>query len=228
MANRRLYLFDIDGTLISSGGAGGKAMRAAFAALWEREREGFSNIEFSGRSDYAIFRSALTQSNNHAEERFEADLRRFRRAYYRRLPQSLVANTGVVLPGVFELLDRLKQDPEATLAVGTGNFKAGARMKLKHYGLYDYFVAGGYGDRTEDRAELIADGIRAATRLRGPHDVMLVIGDTVHDITSAKANGAIAVGVLTGTTAQKPLEDAGADLILPNLVDAYEMLTRLD
>jgi phosphoglycolate phosphatase-like HAD superfamily hydrolase len=228
VAHRRLYLFDIDGTLISSGGAGGKAMRAAFAALWEREREGFSNIEFSGRSDYAIFRSALTQSNNHAEERFEDDLRRFRRAYYRRLPKSLIANTGVVLPGVIDLLDRLTADPDVTLAVGTGNFKAGARMKLKHYGLYDYFVAGGYGDRTGDRAELIAEGIRSATRLRGPHDVMVVIGDTVHDITSAKANGAIAVGVLTGTTDEARLVEAGADLILPNLVGAYDALSRLD
>ncbi len=227
MANRRLYLFDIDGTLISSGGAGGKAMRAAFAALWEREREGFSNIEFSGRSDYAIFRSALRQSGNESND-FEEDLRRFRRAYYRRLPESLKVNSGVILPGVIDLLERLKLDTDATLAVGTGNFRAGARMKLQHYGLHDYFIAGGYGDRTEDRAELIADGIRAATRLRGRHDVMLVIGDTVHDITSAKANNAIAVGVLTGTTAQKTLEDAGADLILPNLEGAYEMLTRLD
>jgi phosphoglycolate phosphatase-like HAD superfamily hydrolase len=227
VVNRRLYLFDIDGTLITSGGAGGKAMRAAFSALWEREREGFASIEFSGRSDYAIFRSALVQSGN-ASEDFEQDLRRFRRAYYRRLPASLKANSGVVLPGVVDLLDRLQLDNDATLAVGTGNFRAGARMKLKHYGLHDYFISGGYGDRTEDRAELIAQGIRAATRLAGKHDVTLVNGDTVHDITSAKANNAIAIGVLTGTTAQKTLEDAGADLILPTLENAYETLSRLD
>jgi phosphoglycolate phosphatase len=57
---------------------------------------------------------------------------------------------------------------------------------------------------------------------------MVVIGDTVHDITSAKANGAVAVGVLTGTTGEERLVDAGADLILPNLVGAYETLSRLD
>jgi phosphoglycolate phosphatase-like HAD superfamily hydrolase len=227
VGNRRLYLFDIDGTLITSGGAGGRAMRAAFDALWKREREGFANIEFSGRSDYAIFRSALQQCALLGDT-FADDLRRFRRAYFRRLPLSLVNHTGVVLPGVVDLLERLKDDPDATLAVGTGNFKAGARMKLQHYGLYHYFVAGGYGDRTEDRAELIANGIRSANRIAGPHDVTLVIGDTIHDITSAKANGAVAVGVLTGTATQQMLEDAGSDLVQPNLVDAYETLARLD
>jgi phosphoglycolate phosphatase-like HAD superfamily hydrolase len=224
---KRLYLFDIDGTLITSGGAGGKAMRAAFDALWGREKEGFSSIEFSGRSDYAILRSALKQCDLLGET-FPSDLARFRRAYYRRLPSSLVRNSGVVLPGVVELLDRLKLDDDVTLAVGTGNFKTGARMKLRHYGLHDYFVAGGYGDNTEDRAVLIEQGIKAATRFAGKHDVTVVIGDTVHDITSAKANNAIAIGVLTGTTAQKTLEDAGADLVLENLVDAYETLSRLD
>jgi phosphoglycolate phosphatase-like HAD superfamily hydrolase len=227
MGNRRLYLFDIDGTLISSGGAGGKAMRAAFDALWQREKEGFASIEFSGRSDYAIFRSALKQCDLLGDS-FLDDLRRFRRAYYRRLPSSLQRNAGVVLPGVVELLDRLNLDSDATLALGTGNFKTGARMKLQHYGLHHYFVAGGYGDGSEDRAELIGQGIRSATRVAGRHDVTIVIGDTVHDITSAKANNAIAIGVLTGTTAEKTLEDAGADLVLPNLVDAYDTLSRLD
>jgi phosphoglycolate phosphatase-like HAD superfamily hydrolase len=227
MGIRRLYLFDIDGTLITSGGAGGKAMRAAFDALWKREKEGFSSIEFSGRSDYAILRSALKQCDLLGDS-FPDDLRRFRRAYYRRLPGSLVRNSGVVLPGVVELLDRLKRDSDVTLAVGTGNFKTGARMKLQHYGLHHYFVAGGYGDNVEDRAELIEQGIRAATRVAGKHDVTAVIGDTVHDITSAKANNAVAIGVLTGTTAQKTLEDAGADLVLANLENAYETLSRLD
>lgn len=227
MPSRRLYLFDIDGTLITSGGAGGKAMRAAFSALWDREKEGFSNIEFSGRSDYAIFRAALTQAG-HFGDGFEEDLKRFRRAYYRRLPGSLSANNGVVLPGVVELLDGLKGERNATLAVGTGNFRAGARMKLRHYGLDHYFIAGGYGDRTEDRAELIAQGIRAATRLAGKHGSVFVIGDTVHDITSAKANGAIAIAVTTGTTAEKTLSDAGADLVLPNLVGAFSRLSRPD
>lgn len=227
MPGKRLYLFDIDGTLIASGGAGGKAMRAAFDALWQREREGFANIEFSGRSDYAIFRSALKQCNLLGDS-FEDDLRRFRRAYFRRLPGSLQANTGRVLPGVFDLLERLKPDSGATLALGTGNFRGGARLKLRHYGLDSYFTTGGFGDRTEDRAELIAQGIRSATRQHGKHDTVFVIGDTVHDITSARANNAVAIGVLTGTTSEEALSNAGADLVLPDLLDAYRHIARPD
>lgn len=227
MTPRRLYLFDIDGTLITTGGAGGKAMRAAFRALWEREREGFSNIEFSGRSDYAIFRSALIQSGNMSDD-FADDLRRFRRAYYRRLPGSLVANQGVILPGVIDLLNQLSTVENVTLAVGTGNFKAGARAKLRHYGLDHYFRTGGFGDNTEDRAELIAQGIRSANRLVGRHDVVYVIGDTVHDVTSAQANGAVAVAVSTGTVSPETLAAVNPDMLLSDLVGAYEKLTRID
>jgi phosphoglycolate phosphatase-like HAD superfamily hydrolase len=101
-------------------------------------------------------------------------------------------------------------------------------MKLRHYGLHEYFIAGGYGDHTEDRSELIAQGIRAATRLAGRHATVFVIGDTVHDITSAKANRAVAIGVATGTATADTLSEAGADLVLPNLLGAYSMLARPD
>lgn len=222
MSQRRLYLFDIDGTLITTGGAGGKAMRAAFAALWGNGGA-FSNIEFSGRSDYAIFRQALVQVGLFGEN-FAADLRRFRRAYFRRLPASLAANQGVVLPGVVELLQRLAATKNTTLALGTGNFRRGAYHKLNHYRLDHYFRAGGYGDTTDDRAQLIASGIRAANRLHGRHHTVLVIGDTAHDVTAAKANGAVAIAVATGSVAADTLAAAGADLVLEDLVDAYDHL----
>ena len=221
MRDRRLFLFDIDGTMITTGGAGGKAMRSAFMALWENHGA-FANIEFSGRTDYAIFKQALTQAGLYSDD-FPADLQRFRRAYYRRLPASLAANQGVVLPGVVDLLDRLSRE-NATLAVGTGNFRTGAFHKLRHYGLNHYFQAGGFGDGTEDRAELIARGIRAANRLAGRHDSIFVIGDTVHDVTAAKVNGAIAIAVTTGSVSEEALSTAGADAVLPNLIGAYARL----
>lgn len=226
MTRRRLYLFDIDGTLLNTGGAGGKAMRAAFDALWAKST-GFMNVEFSGRTDYAIFRQATRQAGI-ANDNFEDELARFRRAYYRRLPASLVANEGRVLPGVVDILDQLAADENATLALGTGNFRSGAGYKLRHYGLGGYFRTGGFGDTTEDRAEMIAQGIRAATRLYGRHDSVIVIGDTVHDITAATANNAIAVGVLTGTTDEQTLMDAGADYVLADLVGAYDRLSGDD
>jgi phosphoglycolate phosphatase len=222
--SRRLFLFDIDGTLITSGGAGSSAMRAAFAALWKNE-DGFRAIEFSGRTDRAIFRDAFAAAGM-GDGDFVTDLRRFKRAYFRRLFGTLVTCEGRVLPGVHELLDVLGGEPDVTLALGTGNFRTSAGIKLRHYGLAHHFKGGGFGDRTEDRLELIADAIRSAQRAAGHHSDVFVIGDTVHDITAAKANNAIAVGVATGTASAESLGAAGADVVLATLEEAPKALLR--
>ena len=226
--SRRLYLWDIDGTLITSGGAGSGAMRAAFNALYRRN-DGFSNIEFSGRTDRSLFREALTACGLCDDDCFAEDLRRFKRAYKRRLFGSLPACDGRVLPGVVEVLDRLAIDSDATLALGTGNFRSTAAVKLGYYKLAHYFQTGGFGDSTDDRAELIAAGARAAERLSGrKHGTVFVIGDTVHDVTSAKANGFVAVAVATGVASRETLEAAGADVVLPTLESAVDVLLGRD
>jgi phosphoglycolate phosphatase len=214
---RRLYLFDIDGTLIASGGAGGKGMSAAFQAVWGLA-DGFAGVEFSGRTDRAILRDALRLTKTGGDV-FGFDLARFKRAYYRRLPDSLVATNGRVLPGVAGLLERLADDPDASLGLATGNFRHSARMKLGHYGLDAFFSAGGFGDRSEDRAEMVAAAV-GAFRAHGRHNTIFVIGDTVHDIRSAKANGVVAVGVTTGTYSAEALSEAGADIVLVSLDEA--------
>jgi phosphoglycolate phosphatase len=223
---RRLYLFDIDGTLIVSGGAGGSAMCDAFVALWRREDD-FRNIEFSGRTDLAIFRQ-ICRACDIDPEASPQDLRRFKRAYRRRLPARLRACDGRVLPGVVNLLEQLSADPDATLALGTGNFRTTAALKLNHYALAHYFQTGGFGDHTEDRAEMIAAGIRSAQRRAGAHGSVFVIGDTVHDVAAARANGCVAVGVATGTATEAALSAAGADLVLPTLESAADQLARRD
>lgn len=219
---RRLYLFDIDGTLINSGGAGSSAMRGAFTALW-RLQDGFKGIEFAGRTDRAIIRDGHVAAGFDTAA-FLGDLQRFKRAYFRRLPFSLQTTVGTVLPGVVPLLRRLGEDPDATVGLGTGNFRRGAFMKLRHYGLDGYFSLGGFGDRSEDRASMIADGIRAATRAAGRHDTVIVIGDTIHDIAAARANNAVAIGVTTGSAGEASLSAAGADIVLPTLESAAKHL----
>jgi phosphoglycolate phosphatase-like HAD superfamily hydrolase len=221
--HRRLYLFDIDGTLINSGGAGGRAMRAAFEALWS-DKAAFNGIEFSGRTDYAILKQALISAGLFDDDFAEA-VRRFKRAYFRRLRANLPASEGRVLPGVPALLQRISQDPDATVGLGTGNFRLGAGLKLGHYGLDHFFTVGGFGDSTDDRATLIAQGIRAATRKAGRHASVFVIGDTIHDITAARANGAVAVGVTTGGFDEAELSKAGADVVVETLEDAEKALS---
>ena len=220
--DRRLYLFDIDGTLITTGGAGSSAMRAAFAAIWRIE-DGFHGVEFSGRTDRAILRDALVATGLD-NGTFADQLRRFKRAYFRRLEGSLEANEGNVLPGVIELLKRLGEDERATVGLGTGNFRHSAGMKLRYYGIDDYFRFGGFGDHTEDRASMIAEGIRAGQRAIGRHGTVFVIGDTPHDIAAGKANNAVAVGVATGPSPEEVLAKAGADIVLPTLQAAAKQL----
>jgi phosphoglycolate phosphatase-like HAD superfamily hydrolase len=222
MTDRRLYLFDIDATLISTGGAGSSAMRIAFAALWGHE-DGFKGIEFSGRTDRAILRDAL-HATGLENGSFDEALQRFKRAYFRRIGRELAARDGVVLPGVVPLLRQLEEDDGATVGLGTGNFRVSAGIKLSHYGIADYFQFGGFGDKTEDRATMIEQAIRSATRAAGRHETVFVIGDTAHDIRAAKANKAIAVGVATGTVSEAELTAAGADFVLATLEHASKEL----
>ena len=197
-------------------------MRAAFAALWGDD-EPFEGIEFHGRTDRSILKQALVKTSTDMSS-FEDSLRRFKRAYFRRLPESLRARNGQVLPGVSMLLSQLATDEGATVSLGTGNFRTSAGIKLRYYGIDHHFDLGGFGDRAEVRAEIIAGAIRSANRRFGRHESVYVIGDTAHDVTSAKENGAIAVGVTTGIVKEAELSQAGADMVLPNLENAARFL----
>ena len=218
MNSKRLYLFDIDGTLLNSGGAGSAAMRAAFERVFGVE-DGFATVEFAGRSDLAIIYDALGAIGVGDGDLVEA-VRRFKRAYYRYLPAKMVERQGRLLPGVNALLDELSRDGEATLMLGTGNFRTSAGIKLRHFGIDTYFRGGGFGDRTGHRPTLVGQGIRAANRLAGKHGTVIVIGDTVYDVAAAKANGAVAVAVATGVVPRADLEAAGADIVLDTLEGA--------
>ena len=217
---RRLYLFDIDGTLLSTGGSGRAAMAQAFEAVFG-VKDGFKGVEFTGRSDLAIAHDALQQAALSNGD-FADLVSRFKRAYYRQLPALLASSSGRLLPGVERLLERLVAEDDATVSLGTGNFRASARIKLRHYGIHHHFRHGGFGDRTMVRAEIIEQGIRAANRAAGRHGAVFVIGDTVHDIAAAKANGAVAVGVATGLPTRDELASAGPDILLDTLEDAHE------
>lgn len=221
---RRLYLFDIDGTLLSTGGAASHAMGLAFGRVFAVE-DGFKGVTFTGRSDLAILQDALLNAGL-ANGDLPGLARRFKRAYMTILPRVLVDKTdaGRLHAGVVPLLQRLNADPDATVSLGTGNFRASARLKLKHYGIAEQFRFGGFGDRTTVRAGIIEQGIRAANRAVGRHGTVFVIGDTVHDVAAAKANGAVAVAVATGLPTREELATSGPDILLDSLEDAFKHL----
>jgi phosphoglycolate phosphatase len=222
----KLFLFDVDKTLVDSRGAGGRAMTAAFAQLFGID-DGFAGIGFAGRTDTAIFRDAVGVHCLDGE--FPALLARFQETYYSTLPRTLAEVQARVLPGVREVLMGLHAAPGAFLGLATGNFREAARLKLERFGLYDFFQAGGYADDSEDRAELVAIAIERLTEAGGAHGPreVYIIGDTPLDIAAAKANGARSVAVATGFFTVDELTAAGAGVVFPDFSSWQAVLDAL-
>ena len=211
----RLVLFDIDNTLLWSGGAGGLAMSRAFHDLFGIE-DGFKAIEFSGRTDRYILAEVLRQHGINGDYADRQD--RFLERYYSHLPQTLSEMQGRLMPGFPALLEALAEQPDVRLGLATGNFSGGAELKLAHYGIARFFGGGGFGEESEDRSVIVRNAVeRLAAGEAGAEAI--VIGDTPHDVSSAKANGALAVAVATGGHSAEQLRDSGADLVFEDFSD---------
>lgn len=219
-----IVIFDIDMTLVHSGGAGSRAMTRTFAQLFGVENA-FAAVEFAGRTDRAILRDGFAQ-HGMLDEGYAERAEHFRDAYLELLAEELVVANGSALPGVQRLLEALSARSDVRLGLGTGNFRAAAELKLRGHGLWSYFLDGGFADDSEDRAEVIAAAIQRLRREEEPDPAIYVIGDTAHDIAAAKANNAVAIGVATGSSGRDVLAAAGADLVLDSL-DEIEPLLRL-
>ena len=214
MTRTRPVLFDIDNTLLYTGGAGSHAMNRAFFELYGID-DGFRQIEFSGRTDLYILTEALKFGGIAGDPAGHVET--FVRTYVACLPDSLAERQGHLMPGFPQLLEALCE-AGARLGLATGNFSEGARLKLQYYKLWDYFPGGGFGEVSLERAEVVAAAIGAVADGARPEDVV-IIGDTPHDITAALANGAIAVGVATGHNTEEELRTAGAHLTFADFSD---------
>lgn len=229
-------LFDIDGTLIQSGGAGQLAFAETFAAEFGVE-ELSGQVPFAGRSDRAI---ASDLMRVHGVDPHEENWRRFRAGYLERLPTALQRKRGRVLPGVVELLDQIAAAGHPLVGLLTGNIREGADHKLQHYGLAERFSFGGFGDASPDRNGIAAAALAEAKRVAtadfaaaGGLDVCelagaMVIGDTIHDVSCARSIGAFAVAVPTGGATREELAACGPDLLLDDLSDARPLLAEIE
>ena len=218
-----VMLFDIDGTLIRSGGAGKGALEGALAAAFgvAEVRDG---VPYAGRTDAAIGTDLLVL---HGIEPSAANLDRLHRAYLNELPTALERVRGLVLPGVVELLDSLGTRPAVALGLLTGNVRRGAELKLRHHGLWERFAFGGFGDGATNRDDVARAAVADAVRHLGrepARERVWVIGDTPHDVTCARAVGAKVVGVATGWHTAEELLGAGADVVLRDLTEAGSWL----
>ena len=221
-----VYLFDIDGTLVSAGGAGKAALIDALAEEFGIAHT-LDRLTLSGRTDRAISADLLALCGLDDTDHHRA---RLLDAYLRLLPATLASRPGRVLPGVPRLLDRLAAMPGVAVGLITGNVQHGARIKLGHFGLWERFRFGGFGDRHAARDDVARDALEAVERHLGraidPGDVR-VIGDTPFDVRCARAIGARAVGVLTGWHSREEMSACSPDLLLDDLSD-HEAILALD
>ena len=223
---RRLVLFDIDSTLINTGGAGVKALKLASKKRFGTSDD-LSGIEIAGRTDSGIVRQILTK---HGITPTDEELRRFFDTYTELLVRQLPICDGRVLPGITELLERLQSHPHITLALLTGNLARGAQLKLEHYGLWKYFPFGAFADDHHDRNELGTVACARALQHTGwrfiPSSVD-VIGDTEHDVACGKAIGARAIAVATGSRPREKLAESKPDFLFDDLSQTDEVVGQL-
>lgn len=223
-----VILFDIDGTLIRSGGAGKDAMEGALRHAFQL-REIKDEVPYSGRTDRAIARDLLQV---HGIDPTPANQRALQDAYLEKLPHSLKSRGGSVLPGVNDLLQSLQKRTDTVLGLLTGNIRTGARTKLGHFGLWDYFApCGGFGDDHFDRDDVARMALREVRSHTGrdldPASIW-VIGDTPLDIKCARAIGAKAIAVATGWHPLEELAACGPDHCFPDLSDHLSLLNLWD
>ena len=181
-------------------------------------------VPYSGRTDRAIGRDVLTV---HGIEPTLANQLRLQEAYLSHLPDSLVKHGGIVCPGILQLLQALHPNDEVVLGLLTGNVRSGARKKLGHFGLWDFFVCGGFGDDHYERDDVarmaIAEMKAHLGRSVDVNDVW-VIGDTPLDVQCARAIGAKVVAVATGWHPIEELERHKPDFLFADLSSPDELM----
>jgi phosphoglycolate phosphatase-like HAD superfamily hydrolase len=218
--------FDIDGTLLHSGGAGQAAMEAALLAEFGATDEPHG-ISTAGRTDRAIVADLMSFYGITSDE---AVHERFLESYLSRLPTHLTTREGAVLPGVVELLAALDVRDDVLVGLLTGNYRLGAQAKLRHFGLDRYFRFGGYGDLHADRSDVAREALVAAKEVYGDELDLgrtWVIGDTPNDVVCGRAIGARVVAVSTGMYTSDELAASEPDYLFEDFSDPDRLLRLL-
>ncbi|MDB5336359.1 MAG: gph 2 [Planctomycetaceae bacterium] len=219
-----ILFFDIDGTLIDSGGAGKLAMESALLAefgITVSDR----HVPYAGRTDAAIIGDLLRV---HELDVTPENIKRFLVAYLGHLPVCLTQRQGQALPGVRLLLEALQGRSDVLLGLLTGNVEAGATNKLRHFGLNHFFQCGGFADNLVERNDVARVARQRAEQYLGREIdetiTLWVIGDTPHDVTCGRAIGARVLAVATGSHSVDQLKTAEPDHVVSDLTDTDQLL----
>jgi phosphoglycolate phosphatase len=228
---RRLVLFDIDGTLLSTNGAARRAFHRALLEVFGTAGA-ITGHPFDGKTDPQIARELLTDAGL-PSAMVDRQLPALWPVYLRELAIELSqpGHSTTLYPGVTELLDALAQQPETAL-VGllTGNIQPGAELKLASVRLGGRFAVGAFGSDGERRDALPAVAVARAKQLCGTAfhgEAIVIIGDTPHDVTCGRSLGVRSIGVATGSYDRSALQDAGAHATLPDFQDVDAALAAI-
>ena len=224
---KTLLLWDIDGTLTHSTGAGERALRTALREAHGVEDD-LSWLSLSGRTDVWIGRQMLEHHHLPAHDEAVRHLLSF---YLRALPTELNNPNAHVLPGIREALSAVAEMRDVTQGLLTGNLSAGADIKLNYFGIRQFFAFGAFADDSAHRNDLGPFAIKRAAAHHGiPFDKtrVVIIGDTPHDIACGQAIKALTFGVATGKFSEQQLREAGADVVFANLADTNHFLAEVE
>lgn len=224
----KLLLFDIDGTLVLSGGAGKRAMNRVFEEFYGYA-DVMEGITLSGRTDDKIMMDAYAKAG--MEFSYE-ELERFKSRYFERIKlEMLVDHNGKrVMPGVAQVLPELQKRNDVYLALLTGNWEQGGRTKIGYFNLDHYFPFGAFSDDSSERTALVPIAVQRFEERYSLHPELrdvYVIGDTPADILCAKPHGVVSVAVAAASHSVDDLRPFAPDVLLEDLTDLPRVLEIL-
>ena len=220
---KKYLLFDIDGTLINTGGAGLKAMKSTVKSIFGNE-ELLKDYSFAGKTDSQIMNDMVRRSG--LDDNPETLSKLLKQTYIEKLKTNLKNSDNFrTYPNVNELLDNYQKKEDYELALLTGNFETGAKLKLEHAGLWKYFKWGVFGNLSEDRVHLAKDALETITEKEKKVNTknIFIVGDTTNDIRCGKAIDATTIAFTSGFEPEEKLRACSPDFMVSDFSQLYDI-----